>query len=337
MKQRQPVFIVGTGRNGSTLLSDIISKNNHILSLSEFFVSLHSDAFQERVLGGEEFWKVISTPNRIVTLMSTHGLNVSEILRPTETSTDPIKLITLPHITEDVELIVNEMKEFVSKLDRASISNQYLRLFDWMCHRFNKELWVERSGMSLQYIHILLDWYPNAKFIHLFRDGRECAMSMSKHHAFRLMLLQTMVLEKINIDSYVEAVPEDRLDELGELADLIPQRFKIDVYNRYDIPLERFGTMWSSLIMNGVRNLNKIPKHNLLNIQYEEILRNPEKEIFRLMKFIDDTFDDPATVKQMSQMVKTEKKETWVNLDEDVKARLNNECAVGLRLLRLPI
>lgn len=333
--QKQPIFIVGTGRCGSTLLSNILNKNEDLLSLSEFFVSLHPAAFQNQVLDGSEFWEVLSRPNPVANILLQNNLGTPEILYSSKKLLPPIQLITLPHLTKDVELIYKKMEEYITtRTNRKTLSDYYLELFDWMSRYFNRKMWIERSGMSLQYVHILMELFPGSKFIHLYRDGRECAMSMSRHHVFRLRLIQMMVEERIKIDPYSNYIYEEQLIELKELAELVPQQFNVHAYHNYHIPVEQFGKMWSNLILNGVRHLNKIPPENLLNLKYEDILEEPRKEIRRVMSFINDEFDDDQVIEKSVELVQTDKPLTWINLSEDEKNRLSNECAVGMRLLR---
>ncbi|EPY14014.1 sulfotransferase family protein [Paenibacillus alvei] len=332
--QKQPIFIVSTGRCGSTLLSSILNENHNLLSLSEFFVSLHPDAFQDRELDGKEFWDMIGRPNPLVTLMNQNNLGAPEILNSSKEPIPPMQLITLPQLTKDVDLVFQKMKEDIIRMNQTNLSTQYLNLFAWMCRYFKRKIWVERSGMSLQYINTLVELFPDAKFIHLFRDGMECAMSMSRHHVFRLMLIQMMAQERIGIDPYANHIQEERLAKLDQFANLIPQQFDIQAYLDYHIPIEQFGKMWSNLIMSGVKNLNRIPSDHLLIVRYEDLLENPRGEIKRVMTFIDDDFDDHSVVEKAVTLVRTDKPLSWIHLNEDEKNRLSNECAIGMRLLR---
>jgi putative sulfotransferase len=64
-----PTFIVGTGRCGSTMLSNMIREHPRILGLSEFFISVTDcartpqameQAFPQDAIDGPTFWKIIA-------------------------------------------------------------------------------------------------------------------------------------------------------------------------------------------------------------------------------------------------------------------------------------
>ena len=55
----------------------------------------------------------------------------------------------------------------------APVSVHVAQLFDWLRVRFERRLWIERSGGSLEYAELLRERWPNALFILLVRDGRE--------------------------------------------------------------------------------------------------------------------------------------------------------------------
>ncbi len=75
--------------------------------------------------------------------------------------------------------------EFVGGLTPASAAVQHGRLFSWLCDRLGRRAWVERSGSSLMYMSQLAGAFSDAKFVHLYRDGRECAYSFSRLPAAR--------------------------------------------------------------------------------------------------------------------------------------------------------
>ena len=52
-----PVFVVNTGRCGSTLMSRMLALHPAILSISEFLAALTSEALTADRLDGEAFWR----------------------------------------------------------------------------------------------------------------------------------------------------------------------------------------------------------------------------------------------------------------------------------------
>lgn len=57
-----PVFIVSTGRSGSTMLSRLLSLHPDVLSLSELFNALHPLGFQQDPVDGPNLWVMLSEP-----------------------------------------------------------------------------------------------------------------------------------------------------------------------------------------------------------------------------------------------------------------------------------
>ena len=333
--QASPIFVVGTGRCGSTLLSNMMNLHPSILSLSEFFVSLSPYGFANKSLDGRSFWEMLSTPRAKVDLMMKHRIGIPEFLYDSNEGVPPILLMTLPHLTDEPEVLYEEVKAYVLALPEDAISNQYIRLFEYLKAKFNKDIWVERSGGSLRFIAKLAELYPNAKFVHMYRDGRECAMSMRRHNAFRLTMVQSLVKEAIGKDPYLDSISEAEAERLGELSKLLPDRFDREAFLQLQIPIERFGSLWSSQIVQGVQYLSQIPSSNVLHLSYENLLSNPVVELRAFMQFVlPDQEDQEAYIHDAAKLVQTDKKESWRGLPEEEQVRLNRACKLGLRLLK---
>ncbi len=57
-----PVFIVSTGRCGSTMLSDMVRMHPKLLSVSEFFAMLPLGALRGRRMSGRRVFSRLNTP-----------------------------------------------------------------------------------------------------------------------------------------------------------------------------------------------------------------------------------------------------------------------------------
>lgn len=335
---QQPIFIVGTGRCGSTMVSNLLAECDDILVLSEFFITLYPYAFEKRVLDGRQFWKILSTPRPEATHMFRYGIGIPEYLYKDREGVPPILITTLPFLSAQPEKLFEEVRRFALTLPKDHLSKQYIRLFEWLCGLFKKKIWVERSGSSLHFVKGLRELFPDAKFVHIVRDGRECAMSMSRHNAFRLAVIRKMIEEITGLNPFTATIPKEDRKKLGELEKLLPDRFDVEAFHAMRIPIERFGMLWGSSIVNGLNSLRGLSHDNLLTLRYEEILEKSEEQISRLMAFIFPCFDNPCfdneVMKRMSEIVQPNKKLTWKELKEEEQSRLLGACKVGLGLLK---
>ena len=68
---------------------------------------------------------------------------------------------------------------------RAALGDQYRFMFDWLRERLGRRVWVERSGGSLIFGLALMRLFPEARVVHVYRDGRDTALSLRQHPAFK--------------------------------------------------------------------------------------------------------------------------------------------------------
>ena len=109
-KMTDPVFIVSTGRRGSTMLSNMVKLHPDLLSVSEFFTALTSRVFRGRRPTGETVFRRLNTLSPGGKALLTNGLIVDEFLYPIGPEAryalgdvPSIMCTTLPHLTDDPE------------------------------------------------------------------------------------------------------------------------------------------------------------------------------------------------------------------------------------------
>lgn len=333
LNSKDLTFVVGTGRCGSTMMSNIFRKHPEVLSLSEFFITLEGGSrFQEDVLDGSAFWALLSAPSPLYTLVLRLGIAFPELLYHTsstsrynvQTGVPSILGITLPHLTQDYEALYDELQEVVKSFPPDWIEQHYARLFSWLKNRFGCKICVERSGYSLPMVPELTQLFPDAKFVHIIRDGRECAMSMSRHYPFRM--LATLALRKESGNSPLPSESEND-DWLWHL----PEPFYKDVAQN-EIPIEVFGHMWSAWIIEGVRHLSQLPEKRVLTITYEELMERPRQGLERLMTFVDPSLLNETWIDSATALIQP-KPPSWKKLAAHERASLEAACQPGLAIL----
>ena len=336
---KPPVFIVGTGRCGSTMMSNLVRMHPRLLSLSEFFMSLGGRAFTLREPDGERFWRLLSRLPPLAGRMLAKGEPMEEVLygfgdgaRFGPYDVPPILVTALPHITRDYEALYDEMGPFLRGGGRAPLGRHYQYLFEWLCRRFDRERVVERSGSSLLFVPALARMFEGAKFVHLYRDGRDAAISMQRHTFFRLIVRSAGLFERVGLDPYRPPFLFGT-SRLYPLMEAVTGRFlPIERWLAEPPPLEALGNYWSRSIASGEDFLNTLGPEHVLRLRYEDILARPREELARLMGFLGPEYADSEWLAQASAIPR-KRSSNWQTLPADQQQRLTEACRSGLALL----
>jgi putative sulfotransferase len=333
------VFVVGTGRCGSTLLSEILKRHPAVLSLSEFFVHLQPWAFRRDRLDGKEFWQLLTRPRPKEAFMLRHGLVIPEFLSGVnparyghEEGMPPILLTTLPHLASDYDRLYNEIHEHVQQNGEVSLAEQYGSLFGWLRSRFGRQVVVERSGGSLPFVGELRKLFPAARYIHMVRDSIPCAMSMSRHHAFRLSVIGSRLRRYLGYDPVVEGDLQPEADVPEELRPLRPSSFRRASYEEYQVPLHEFGRIWSDMLYLGAQSLGDLPSGRILRITYEGLLEDPRRTLAIISDFLSLQEFSPEWQRWAERHVRRPSSPAGWPLEGDVE-ELRRICAPGHALL----
>src|SRR5215470_7068260 len=302
-----PVFIVGTGRCGSTMMSNLVRMHPRLLSLSEFFMSLGGRAFTLREPDGERFWRLLSWLPPIAGRMLAKGPSMEEVLygfgngaRFGPTDVPPILVTALPHLTPDYDALYDEMEPFLRGGGRAPLGQHYRSLFEWLCRRFDRARVVERSGSSLLFVPALARLFDGAKFVHLYRDGRDAALSMQRHPFFRLSVRFAGLFERAGLNPYRPPFLFGT-SPLYPLLETVSGRFlPIERWLAEPPPLEPLGRYWSRTIVSGAAFLEALEPRRVLRMRYEDILARPYEELTRLMDFLGPEYVDSGWLTQAS-------------------------------------
>ncbi len=188
-------FVVGTGRCGSTLLSRMLAQHPDVCSLFEFFGGLAWETrFAEGLHEGEAFAAIVTAEQPMLTAVLRRGYEVAEVGYPFDDGgrhrrDDALPFIAmsmLPRLTRRPDSLFDALAAFARERPLAPLADHYRALFGWLAERTDTRHWIERSGSSIDYLGELSAMFPEARFVHLHRDGPETALSMRAHHAYRL-------------------------------------------------------------------------------------------------------------------------------------------------------
>jgi hypothetical protein len=332
------VFVVSTGRCGSTMLSNMLRLNPEILSLSEFLVLLF-DPFPPGELDAAAYWRLLSEPRPFMTHAYRLGVPAPEFLYlpgpgsrfTAATGIPPIMITALPHLVDDPEGLYDEVEVFVRGLSPAPAAVQHRRLFAWLCDRAGARIWVERSGSSLLYLNQLAEAFPDARFVHLYRDGRECAYSMSRNAGYRLGTVSMMLQSRLGMTPYLG---DDRVpgNVPPDLRPFMPETFDRDAFERLEVPVAGLGKFWSDMIMPALDVLGRLPPARVLGVSYESLVAGPREALVKLAHFAGLPEADPGWLDRAVRLVER-RPPRWPSLPPGQVRELTRVCEPAMRRL----
>ena len=330
-------FIVGSGRCGSTLLSRMLAEHHSTLSVFEFFNGLEMGRrFTAEPMDGKDFASLISQEHPFVTMVLKRGYEVPEITYPfgpkaryeRDDGLPWILVSTLPRLTDDPDSLFDETVAFAASLPRQHLALQYRQLFDWLAERMGQACWIERSGSSIDYLGSLHEFFPEARFVHLHRDGPETALSMREHHAYRLAI------------SLVFQLPPDAGTSLAELGKLDPAgpaaadgTDQISQLLASRPPVEYFGRYWSQEIVHGFRALPGLNADQYLDVRFEDLVSKPKEVLKTIGEFFELDASRADWIDRAAALVRGIPPTRFDKLPEDEQELLAEECRVGGMLL----
>ena len=338
-----PVFVLSTGRCGSTMVSDILNRHPRVLSLSEFFSFVGTGSFRRRRQTGDRMWDLYGRQQKRTRLMLWKPFK--ELTYPfdrpraryTRQDVPPILCATLPHLTERHEELFDELEPVVRSQPSQPAADHFRHLFRYLCGRFDRSVWVERSGGSLLFAGRLLRRFPEARVIHVFRDGRETAISMSRHYLFRMIVANMQALGPLGIDVMTLMARGKHWEGISLWLESLVSTFFDPARIPYEqVSLADLGTFWSAMIERSDRLLGRFPADRLLNVRFEDVQAEPERQIRRLIRFIEPSLEDESWLKEAVAIPRATPSK-FAKLEASEQAALAEACRPGLERLGYPL
>lgn len=199
-------------------------------------------------------------------------------------------------------------------------------LFAWLAGRSGRALWIERSGSSIDYLGALAQAFPEARFLHIHRDGREAALSMREHHAYRL---------PISVIYDVPTRDGRRVSELGPL-DLHAEPTIGDAVTEILAsrpPAEYFGRYWTDQLVRGFAALPGIDRERWQELRFEDLVASPRAALERVRGFFELGPDRAGWIARAAALVRGAPPARFEGLPGAEQDALAAACAPGLRLL----
>ncbi len=160
----RPIFIVGAPRSGTTLFQYMLRSHPNIslpTGESHFFIPLLRNA--------ESFGDL------------SEKQNIRKVLEAMYQQSADFLDTDLHGISFDIDRLTEEF--YTEK--RTSIKQIFAGIFEKNAAGENKQRWGDKTPYYVLHMKTILEIFPGAQFIHIIRDGRDCALSMfNRKHDF---------------------------------------------------------------------------------------------------------------------------------------------------------
>jgi hypothetical protein len=244
---RQPFFVVGTGRCGTTMLRNILRAHPHVyIPLETHWIPILFHTFGLRRVRPQLIFDMIER-----TYMARGRTALQRILGENGLALDELRVAMSRQLPTDG---LADVREFM---------NEFYAL---LAERHAATIFGDKTPDYGLCMTMLQTVWPAARFLHIYRDGRDVALSMS--HVLSFQLLAGSGLNHwsaIALDRQYEHVLQHATD---------------------DQPLDRFFDLWYSRLSRIVDEATRLAPGTYLAISYEELLARPTQVLRRIATFL---------------------------------------------------
>lgn len=216
------------------------------------------------------------------------------------------------------------------------------RQFEYLAYKTGKCIVLEKTptnAFKISYIHKVL---PNAKWIHLYRDGRDVISSMKVQYQRRKQIAKKRSLKNIIFDIHytLSRQPLLRFRLLAILYEMrhwhrIAPYFQFNMKNQWSTSIgwgprypgwqedkqildeiEFIATQWVKTEQQVLNDLKIVDQNKLFTFSYEQLLSNPVETLTDLCEFLEISSDIVGDLANQIRRSNTSKWKSGLTDDE---------------------
>jgi hypothetical protein len=242
------LFVVGTGRCGSTLLRKLLRVHPQLhLPKETHWIPILHDFFGGREIEADEFFAVIRS-----VYMAKGKTAYARILKENDTSEAEFEATLRPEI------------QALARRDWASIMTVF---YSSLARANGATLWGDKTPDYGLCMGLLQRMWPRARFLHIVRDGRDVALSMSQVLSFRLQVAWGVC--------YWPSIAWEQAFS-ARLQDARRPR-----------PIDDFFELWRRRLLRIRDEAGRLPPAQYMEVDYDRLLADPRTALDRISGFLE--------------------------------------------------
>lgn len=258
----QPFFIVGSGRSGNTLLRKLLMEKSKVVIPPEI-PGLGSVIRRFSQVGCGEWGEIVDK-----VLMTFHQLADIDV-KTYDSSGNSIVYNLANELNIDFEVLKAELRSVPSK--EQSLNKMIASIYEAYSQRMFGEVmpWGDKTPWNVFHYPRIKKVFPQAKYIHMLRDGRDCVSSYvnslgslmnldcrSAAHRWRSSVRSVVKIKEQNPDRFMEVRYEDLVLSPDSIASQVIEFLGFESISKGGVDQKMLGDVNASHHRNLLGSIN---------------------------------------------------------------------------------
>lgn len=295
MINKEPIFIVGTPRSGTTLVRLILDSH------PEISITPESSFFFRKLSMWDQFYPFLG-----------NELLLQKFIKD---------LYKIPQLKDWLPSICHSKKLLEDNPDIKTVIDAINEIFNCYANLKGKKRWGDKTPKNLYGIDQILKYFPNAKIIIIIRDCRDVAMSLNKAEFSKVSFITaarrwhrdaeitikmiTKYPDKIYLLKYEDLLedPNGTIKSVLRYCNLSDDPEIIDRYTHHDddvvhtksllymkpVSKDNLNKWKKEMSVRDIEECEAISGHTLRYFGYETVIKNPQ---LSKVKILHQSFKD---------------------------------------------